>query len=517
MILRKPYAFLMKHFRLINLALFALVLFMLTRVLSLYSFVKDYLNTNIYNVTLVPISKYINTYVYIALILIILICGLLSYLLKRKDKPFIAYIYITIIAILTLILDAFVNNYFTFTAANGYNEQMARLMRDLTLINSFIYYPALLILLIRFTGIDLNSFGFKEDKEFLDDEADREEIEVEVTFDKYKYIRIFKNKLRYTKYFIREHLYAIIPIFIVVALIAGYNTYKYIFVEHKVYKQNEIFYSNGYDIKINKTYLTDKDYAGNTISSQKRFFVVVDASVRNYSIDREFDSSKLALYIDNNSYTPTVSYNRSFVDLGTPYTKMSTIARGKTKNYLFIYEVDKPNEKANFLLKFQDLISKDKKQIRIKLNMLDISEFKDRETALLDNELTVWLNNNDKYSFTFSDFEITDNKIYTYEACNYNYRCPIYENTLTSGPNKKILFLKFMTNIETNEFIEFIKKYGKIQYMVDNKDYYVNIKYKINKYRGNYLYLEVPSDIENASDIKFVFTIRTNRYFYKVR
>ena len=43
----------------------------------------------------------------------------------------------------------------------------------------------ILLLLVRSIGLDLKKFGFNEDKEFLEtDEADREEVEVEVAFDK---------------------------------------------------------------------------------------------------------------------------------------------------------------------------------------------------------------------------------------------------------------------------------------------------------------------------------------------
>ena len=193
MVLRKPYAFLIKHFRSINFALFVLVTFMLVRVLKLYSFIKDYLNTGIYNTALIPITDYINVYIYLVLIFILLVSGVLAFLLKKKEKPIKIYVYIILVSILTLILFIFVHNYFTFTVSKGYNEQMARLIRDLILIQSFFYYPTLLVLLIRFIGIDLNNFGFREDKELLASEEDREEVEVEVTFDKHRYIRIIKN------------------------------------------------------------------------------------------------------------------------------------------------------------------------------------------------------------------------------------------------------------------------------------------------------------------------------------
>ena len=517
MILRKPYAFLIKHFRSINLALFLLVVFALTRVMKLFSFIKDYLNTGIYNVTLDSISNYINVYTYLTIILIIIISSILLYLLKRKEKPVKAYIYVIGMSVLTLILFIYIHNYFTFTAPKGYSTQMARLIRDLVLINSIFFYPAILVLLIRFTGIDLNSFGFREDKEILADEEDREEVEVEVTFDKHKYIRQLKNKLRYSKYFILEHLYVIIPIFALSIFIVGYNTYKYIFVENRVYKQNEVFYSNGYDIKINRTYLTDKDYAGNVISSKSRFYVVVDASIKNYSVDRSFDANKLSLYIDNEYYLPTLIYNKSFADLGKPYEKKDIIERKKTKNYIFIFEVTKPSDKANFLLKYQDLGSEATKQIRIKLKMLDISNFVKRDTVSLGEKLKVQMNDKLSYEFSLSNLKIDNTQTYTYQSCDASYNCPIYETTTTASPNKTLIFFKVNGNKTNKEFINMLSKYGKIKYIVNGKEYSENIKLKITNYRGNYAYIETSDMIKDANKITLVFTVRTNQFFYNLK
>ncbi len=517
MILRKPYAFLIKHFRSINLALFLLVVLMLTRVMKLYSFITDYLNTGVYNITLSPISNHINVYIYVLLFLIIIISGILIFLLRRKDKPVKAYIYTIGVVILTLILFIYVHSYFTFKVSKGYDEQMARLIRDLILIASIFYYPSILILLIRFTGIDLNSFGFKEDKDILADEEDREEVEVEVTFDKHKYIRQLKYSLRQSKYYILEHLYAIIPIFALVFIIVGYSTYKYIFVENRVYKQSETFYSNGYDIKINRTYLTDKDYAGNTVSSQSRFYVVIDASIKNYASDREFDTNYLSLYIDNEYYLPTLIYNKYFTDLGNPYEKRDIIARGQTKNYLFIYEVTKPNSDSNFLLKYQDLISKDKKQIRIKLKMLDISNFVKRDTVSLGEKLKVQMNDNDYYEFTLSNLDISNTEKYSYQSCDANYNCPIYETNINAADNKILVMFKIKGNKTNNDFINMLQRYGKIKYIVDGKEYTENIKLKITNYRGNYAYVETSNLIEKATKITLVFTVRTNQFFYNLK
>jgi len=210
MILRKPYAFLIKHFKAINLCLLLATILCLYKILSLYSFVKDYLNLGIYNLTLYPIASYINSYLYISLILILIISCILIFLLKKKDKPFITYVYIAILALVTTILMLYVNNYFTYTAVKEFNRQMVLLIRDLVLINSLFYYPIIFILIIRSLGIDLKKFGFYEDEAFISaGEEDREEFELDVAFNKERYIRIIKNKIRYTKYFFLDKRYMI--------------------------------------------------------------------------------------------------------------------------------------------------------------------------------------------------------------------------------------------------------------------------------------------------------------------
>lgn len=516
MILRKPYAFLIKHFKAINLILLLTILYALNRVLSLNSFVKDYLNTGIYNITLTPVSTYLNKYLYFTLIITILIAGLLVFLLRRKDKPFISYVYILAVAIITLILSFYIYNYFTYTATKEFNRQMVSLIKDLTLIVSLFYYPSIFILIIRTLGIDLKNFGFHQDKEFIElDEKDREEVEVEVGFDKQKYIRILKNKIRYTKYFILEHILLISLIFGVVILIAGYNFYRYFYVENKIYSQNQTFTSNYFKMKVNHAYLTDKDYTGNTISEKNRFFIIIELDIENQISDRTFDASKLFLYVDEDYYLPTTRYNNSFSDLGILYEKDKTFSYQENQSIILIYEVDKPDDNANFLLKYQDTVSKDKKLIRIKIKIQDISTLKERDTKLLTEEMTVPINNATSYTFSLTQYEITDSKKYTYESC-YLYNCPIYEKLLTAENDKTLLFLKVDTD-SIQDYLSFLKKYAKIRYIIGENTYTEKISLKISKYRGNYVYLEVSNKIKEASKVEIVYTIRTYQYIYQIK
>ena len=68
--------------------------------------------------------------------------------------------------------------------------------RDLLNIASIFQYIVFVIFGIRFLGIDLKKFGFKNDEEYLDiKEEDREEFEVNIEFDKDKITRNIKKLL----------------------------------------------------------------------------------------------------------------------------------------------------------------------------------------------------------------------------------------------------------------------------------------------------------------------------------
>lgn len=516
MILRKPYAFLIKHFKAINLCVLLTMLFCLNRVLALYSFVKDYLQLGIYNVTLNSISNYINIYLYLALGIILLITGILVFLLRKKDKPYISYIYIILLVLISFVLLIYVHNYFSYHALKEFNRQMALLIRDLVLIDSLFYYPIIFVLIIRSLGIDLKNFGFYEDEAFVTaSEEDREEIEVDVAFNKERYLRMIKNKIRYTKYFFLEHKMILSLVGLLVLLIGSFNFYKYFYIENRIYKEGETFSSNYYKIKINNTYLTDKDYTGNVISSNNRFFVVVDTDVTNLTSERTFDASKLFLYVDDDYYVPTVRYNKSFADMGNTYNKDKIIAYKETHNFILIYEIDKPKTDSNFLLKYQELYTS-KKMTRIKVKVLDISTFKQKGMSILGEKLNVPLNLSKGYDITIPQYEVTKDRKYTYESC-YSYNCPIYERVLTATNGKTLLFFKWASDTDLQDFLSFLKKYGKVRYRVDNQEYIEKVSLKITNYRGKYAYLEVNQNIENATNIELVFTVRTYQYVYRLK
>ena len=494
-------------------------MFVFIKNIQIHQFVTDYLSTGIYNSGIDSISSYANFYVYFAFLVIIIGSGILAYLLRYKDKPYASYIFILLVNLITFVFFIYANNYFSYTAVKGFELVSAKVVKDLLFISMIPYYPMLFILIIRSIGIDLKNFGFQEDKDFVQvDDADNEEVEVAVGFDKDRFIRQIKNKFRLLKYFFLEHKYSLSIVFGIVLIIFVFNFYQHFYVVNRIYKLGEAFKSNDYKITVNNSYLTDKDYAGNLVSEEGRYFILIDISLGNLrNSKRDFNIENMLLYIDNDYYVPTIRFNNHFVDMGNLYDNKSIPSKANI-SYLLVYEINEPSDKANFLLKYQDLTSKDNKMIRVKIKVLDISTFKNKGEESLGSIFNVPINIDESVVFSIDDYQALDKVNYTYQQCYVN-NCPIYQSTVVAGESKKIIYLKGnYGDYTTREFLEFLNRYGKIRYKVGEKYLITNIKFAVSRnYNGNYIYLVVPDVVTNADRIDLMFTIRTYQYFYQIK
>ena len=515
MILRKPYAFLIKNFKKINILIFILTVFVFTKTTNLIGFVKTYSQTGIYN-ELDLISNYINISFIGPILIILALSSVLLYLLKYKDKPIKAYLFTIIEYFILIILLIYANSFFNDVDLNGFNRQQALLLKDMLTVVSIPQYPLMLILFIRSIGLDLKSFGFNEDKEFLASEEDREEVEVDAHFNKDKYKRNIKKTLRETKYFVLENKVYLSIIFVVLTLFTGFYVYKNIYLKNKIYGMNSNISSNYYTLNIKNSYITTRDYKGDTIDDASSF-VILDVDIRNnLGGIRKMELNRFMLYVDDRYYVPDTSYDNYFKDMGDIYHGQDLIP-GNVQNYFIVFKIDKPKEDANFLLRYQDVIDKGN-LIRIKLNIKDISPFILKDSKSFLEELNIPINLNNNTIIKINDFSVSKNASYNYVKCDRFNNCPVYQNTISVPDNKRILVLKFYSpNKSKSEIISFVKNYGKIRYKVGDKTYLEKINDAVDvSYYGNYLYYTLPSNVENANSLEIVFTVRSYQYIYKL-
>ena len=92
MIIRKPYAFLIKNFKKIHVVLLVLSIFVLFKLTGVSSFVNDFMRYGIYDTYGDPITAHITFLLRLAVFILGLGSGALIFLLRHKKKPWKAYL-----------------------------------------------------------------------------------------------------------------------------------------------------------------------------------------------------------------------------------------------------------------------------------------------------------------------------------------------------------------------------------------------------------------------------------------
>ena len=511
MILKKPYAFLIRHFRLIHFLLFLVAGFLLLRTNNLYIYTNNFVNTMVYSS---PISTVLDGFMYLSIWVLMIGFGVITYLLYYKKKPFIEYVIGIGIYILILILFYFLRNYFDNIGVTA-NVPLIRALKDLLLIIYIIEYVIVFYLLIKFMGLDLKKFGFKEDKDILAEEEDSEEVEVTLGFDKDKYIREIKKKARFLKYYLIEYKRIFIPIGCVLAGIL-FIVFLLNYEVTKTYKMKEEFIGNNYGIRINDAYFTDRTYDGNKISDGgTRKYLIVRFDLMNMSRSlRRFNLETFNLTTDTSIYHNSYSTYTYFEDLGKTYND-NYLESGVSYSYILIFEIEPMDFGKDYYLTyntggFRTTIRK------VKLDIQDLTINTDYLTTHKDEDMTLHFYNGQDITFKIVTAAFKDEIMYYYEGCKSQYSCGTYTNSSKALNGKKILNINYIsTDIVGEEFSSRLTRHGKIVYQAGEEKKEIPITEVVHvKYKGNFLYFMVPEEVEKSDYVEIKIVIRDKVYHY---
>lgn len=339
MILRKPYAFLIKHFKLIHLIISALIAFLLARTNKILVFLKDYMNNRITDIN--P-SEYVNILIYISLILIIGLAISIIVLMRKKNKPLLFYILTTIVYIVLFVGFIYLEGTISSLQYSMLDRKSMSFTRDIT--RFMIIAQAILIIpyIIRTLGFDIKKFDFKKDLQELDIElSDNEEFELVSPIDHQKIERVGRRKLRELKYYYIENKIFVIIILSIVSLFTGYKIITNImYNSNPKYKEQEVIkLDNFYTLTFDDSYVITKDKNGKNISVNDNSFLVVKFTVNStYNGTFSLESNKFNLKIKNESYTPDKRYYDYFRDYGVGY-KNQKQKLNSNNTYIFVYVI----------------------------------------------------------------------------------------------------------------------------------------------------------------------------------
>ncbi len=512
MIIRKPYAFLIKNFKKIHIFLLLLSFYVAYKLLDVNAFVGDFMKFGTYDLFQDPIKNHISSFLMFCIFLLFLGSLSLLFLLYHKKKPWKIYLapvieYAALFFVLNMI-KSFFRNFSSDVATTD-----LRMSRDLLFLFLIVQLPVIGIYVMRVFGLDIKKFNFNSDQEFLElSEEDREEIEIGFNIDKNSFIRFFKRVLRNMNYFYLEHTKICKFIIGVIILIVGFRIYKFAYVTNKSYEEGDYYSANGYTMKINKAYFTDKDYVGNVISDKSNF-VIVNITITNHSAPRKIKLENLHLKNGTTDMTTTKQlYAQEFYDLGETYAAVKEVKRDETLNFIIVYQVDKDLSKDKFALYYQENSEILRK---IKLKLKDIRKLEEPITIPFGEEMKINIESNPD-TISFDQFGVKSEAEYLIRSC-ITTGCTIENRSLTADDTYKILQITFGSETyDSKNMIDFLSSYGKIIYKDSSgEEDILPIKSLVTRpYFSKTVFLKAPADLKDEDLLRMEFTVRNKRYVY---
>lgn len=525
MVFRKPYALLIKYFKLIHVVISVFMSYLIYKTNNVYKFFNSYVKAGWMSLNETELAGYIGPFIYFSIILIIVLAIIVFILMRFKNKPRLYYLLTPITYFLILILFIVANSTMGIAVNDVINPETTRNLRDLMLIIMGVQFVFVIFSVLRAIGFDVKKFNFKQDIADLQiEELDNEEVEVSVEVDKYKLCRKVKRRVRNYKYIYAENKFIV---YLITSLIIGGFVLSFIlntFVLNPTYKEGKVIELNGYNFVVNKSYITNTDYLGNEISKSSKY-ILVDLSVINRITNNTVDIDKVSLLINGISYSPVTNIYSDFIDLGNGY-KDQKLSTSNTNRYYLVFKIPNDIKTRNVILRYLNSIEYDKNNNevynykKVKLNLIS-----DESTITIDKNLGVETNINGN-SVKINEYSINDSFNYSYKLCSSDNNCDENSNYIVSKSNNTTALrlvidgeLSNAVNSSIKNMSYYFSTFGSLTYVKDGKTYRQKKLNNLvsNTFNGKEILLEVTNEVKNAEAINFEVRIRNINYKFKLK
>lgn len=527
MILRKPFAFFIKHFRLIHLILTICAIFLIIKTNHILNFFLEYMDFMMSSPGSSVSTDLFGSLLFISIVIIIIGSNLIAFLMKKKGKPILFYIINIVIYILLGIMYIFSYSMIGSLEIGMVEIRTLKLFQDFLSITFILQIISVVALVIRTLGFDIKKFNFDRDLEELNTSSDdNEEVEINLEVDVDQFKRNIRKKVRHFKYVYAENKNILNIVFGVLGFVLIVILYLQIGVYHRVYHQNQNFKTTTYQMNVSSSYAVTTDLNGSVIDPNTTF-VLAEIKLKGLSLrDIKFQKARISLQIKDHVFYHKKEYLDEFSDLGTVYSNQKF--NNETKTYLFVFQIPNDYKNKRMVLQYKDI---DNKTIRIRLkpnhfdhnksyqyNLGDIISFKNsilKNTIIQINNAKVYEKIKHKYRFCLDQNTCSD---------SYEYLVPTYTGTY----DKALLKIEGKLKLDDKKQIDgvqnmyqFIERYGTFSYIINGKEKKMKTQIKQVKPHKNTnndtYYIEVDKEMISADHITLHFNIRDKEYNCNVK
>ena len=527
MIIKKPYAFILKHFRLIHLLLLIPMIFLVTQTKEIVTFFHEYA-ANGYSlgssteVLSSLASNYINIFMYIAVILIMIVLIFLSIVLQRKEKPTKFYNISIVYYLVIFILITVSFTIFRAIETDTLSTAAARIIRDLSTLIHYSQYIFIIYTAVRGVGFNIKQFDFKSDLDELEiSSEDSEEVEFLIGIDADEAKRTVRRFFRELGYYYKENKFVFIMIFVIIIGVVGTMLFMNQEVYQRVYKESENIALGYLNFNVKDSYISNLRQNGEVLNEDK-YYVILQLEITNrYREDHEFNYISLELTINNEYFLPDLSIANYFTDYGAPYN--GTLIKGNTTSeYILVYEIDKYLINQDFLLTVFSHYDASVGGIgsvnnQISIDPTIISDEITTHNVNLGTKIDLSNTNLGNSELVIIDSERTS--FYQYSYISNAGRESIGFATPSNYRNTLLVLGYNLTLDENIPYMDITRTYRsifsdftKIEYEVNGTIYTAATTVVNPNLYNEKVIIEVPREINDADDIDLIFTVRNVSY-----
>lgn len=531
MILKKPYAFLIRHFRLLHIIMVVCIIFLLRSTNDIYQLFSTLQKTNTY--TYAGAGIYINNIVYYAILVLIFLSGTIYWLFKEKKKPNILYILMLLYAIVLLIAYPIIFGILSTIQEELLSTDTIILVKDICFLLTLPQYIILVFTFIRAIGFNIKQFNFSKDIEELEIvDKDSQEFELLIGQNNYKYFRTIRRTIREIKYYILENKFAISCIFAVILIILGGFGIYYYNVNMKKYSETELISVNSISYVVNKSYITAYDYNGKRIKDGFKY-VVVDMTFYNSSLnDKVLNLDLITLTNGKLVYYPTTTKNSKFYDLGLPYLVDTKISSQEYLDGTLVFEIPDSVNSKSYTLRVQYDLDTSLNDVIAKYRNFDVNATNiDAPTITKTYSFNETINSDivgqNKLSLTIKGYSFMDSYDNHYVTCQSINSCKPVSSIISSTVHgtSTMLVLNFNglmyddANITKtfNSYIKLFSNFCIVKYKVNNKEYNVMADIVNKEDVDGKIFINVDRNIINAKEVSIEFNFRNEVYIIPLK
>ena len=531
MILRKPYAFIIKHFRLIHLFLLLPFAYYTFYLFDLYKFFGSLQksNTHVY----AGATNYIDSSVIPLLLFGLFFTVVMYFTFKEKKKPNRLYLGMFAYYLAIFIISKVTNSNLNTMVEKPISSEWIMICKELNLL---LFLPTLFFdaeCFLRGIGFNIKKFNFNKDIAELNiADEDSEEFEVLIGQNNYKYFRFFRRTKRELGYYIKENKLAISIVGGVIALVLALVGFYYYNAYLKRIKASESSIVDFIGYTVNDCYMTAEDFNGNKILDGYKF-VVIDLTLYNSSTKpRKLETEKLVLSDGELEYYPTFIHNGKFYDLGLPYERNQLLPAQQSTDATLTYTIPDTVTTTDFTFKVQynlggngiNVIA-DYKKFKVKVRKLD------SEAVVYNINMNNYFNTDvagrNEFSLNVKNYAFRDTYSDNYVKCTAIDKCVINQEVVSTinYSSNTMLILDYSAIIgkdnnfvkQFNTYSKIFENYGYMEYIVYGVQYKEKINTVPNSDIDGKIFVSMPRRILDATRINLVFYFRNYRYIITLK